>query len=499
MSLKDASMSASVLQLFYRAEVQHDWTQQELAEFYRVETVLIQSGISLETDRGLSDEGDPWFIFCRPHTGDVVVHFARHGKEYLAAGGGLDRVLRGRSFREIIDSFMSRQPVVVSGSKGSETSVFLHPAALLSAFVATAFFLFTSAEAEASSTDPDSKDATIVASAGQGRVPAAFQSLIEAAGLAGNRDAWTALSTVAIAFSVGVADAHSDSETSKFPGAQIQSVEGSEDDAEALSRSDHERSGEPQNAIEWASIDINSKNESLLNEEKTLNTEAGSIVSAADTSARTSRLTQSDLLEKQGTAVRAEAGTSMTVEPGILQARSLDDSLGLAVFAAAAEAAAEILAVPSGDLASEAYSLVFDSLEITQHWAASNIFKQNLINAIATTHRTEGWSSDYINAEISFADFGSDRMRNSNEIGAVIETNFDASEDMQASAVQALEWFAQAHPNFKVVSLGRNVVVFDWSTINDLQVSIELHSWTMDDGSTINIIGTLPDAFSTLA
>lgn len=489
-------MSASVLQIFYRADVQHDWTQQELAEFYRVETVLIQSGVSLETDRGLSDEGDPWFIFCRPYTGDVVVHFARHGKEYIAAGGGLDRVLRGRSFREIIDSFMSRQPVVVSGNKGAETSVFLHPAALLSAFVATAFFLFTSAEAEASSPDPDSKDATIVANAGQARMPTAFQSLIEAAGLAGNRDAWIALSTVAIAFSVGVADAHSNSETSKFPGAQIQSVEGGENDAESLSRSGHEGSGEPQAPIEWASININSKNESLVNEEQT---EAGSIISALDSSTTTSRFTQSDLLEKQGTAVRTEAGASMFVEPGVLQARSLDDSLGFAVFAAASEPAAEMLAVPSGDLASEAYSLVFESLEITQHWAASNIFTQNLINAIATTHRTEGWSSDYINAEISFADFGRDHMRNSNEIGAIIETNFDASVDMQASAVQALEWFAQAHPNFKVVSLGRNVVVFDWSTINDLQVSIELHSWTMDDGSTINIIGTLPDAFSTLA
>jgi hypothetical protein len=487
-------MSASVLQIFYRADVQHDWTQQELAEFYRVETVLIQSGVSLETDRGLSDEGDPWFIFCRPYTGDVVVHFARHGKEYIAAGGGLDRVLRGRSFREIIDSFMSRQPVVVSGNKGAETSVFLHPAALLSAFVATAFFLFTSAEAEASSTDPDSKDATIVANAGQARMPTAFQSLIEAAGLAGNRDAWIALSTVAIAFSVGVADAHRDGETSNFPVAQIQLVGGGEYDTESLLRSGHEGSGEPQAPIEWASININSKSESLINEEQA---EAGSIIPALDSSTTTPRFTQSDLLEKQGTVVRAEAGASMFIEPGVLQARSLDDSLGFAVFAAASEPAAEMLGVRSGDLASEAYSLVFESLEFTQHWVASNIFTQNLINAIATTTRAEGWSSDSINAEINFA--ADDSVRNDNEIGANIETTFNAGLDMQASAVQALEWFAQAHPNFKIVSLGRNVVVFDWSTINEVQVSIELHSWTMDDGSTINIIGTLPDAFSTLA
>jgi hypothetical protein len=79
-----------------------------------------------------------------------------------------------------------------------------------------------------------------------------------------------------------------------------------------------------------------------------------------------------------------------------------------------------------------------------------------------------------------------------------VEKNLNVLEAKSAPelATQAIEWFTQNHPDFKVVSLGRSVVVFDWSTSNQLSSSIELHTWTMHDGSTINIIGSLPDAFS---
>src|SRR5690554_6887190 len=40
-----------------------DWANEDLAQFYRVEASLIQAGISVETDRGVTDEGEPWFVF----------------------------------------------------------------------------------------------------------------------------------------------------------------------------------------------------------------------------------------------------------------------------------------------------------------------------------------------------------------------------------------------------------------------------------------------------
>ena len=49
---------------FTAASRSRDWTQQELAEFYRVEASLVRANIEIETDRGRSDEGDPWFVFC---------------------------------------------------------------------------------------------------------------------------------------------------------------------------------------------------------------------------------------------------------------------------------------------------------------------------------------------------------------------------------------------------------------------------------------------------
>ena len=45
----------------------------------------MQSGLSVTTDRGISDEGDPWFVFCREDNDEVIAHFARIDCEYVVA------------------------------------------------------------------------------------------------------------------------------------------------------------------------------------------------------------------------------------------------------------------------------------------------------------------------------------------------------------------------------------------------------------------------------
>ena len=45
--------------------------------------------LKIETDRGLSDEGDPWFIFCLAETGDIIIHFSRFDGCYAIAGFGV--------------------------------------------------------------------------------------------------------------------------------------------------------------------------------------------------------------------------------------------------------------------------------------------------------------------------------------------------------------------------------------------------------------------------
>jgi hypothetical protein len=145
-------MTAQVLSFFQRspryAPQPADWSQQELAEFYRVEAALIRAGIRVGTDRGLSDENEPWFVFYRSDDGEVVIHFARIDGEYLIAGPAYEEIARGFDFTSLVRNLVAKHPLIRRPESGSNLSV--HPAALLLAVVGTAFF--KSGEARAGET-----------------------------------------------------------------------------------------------------------------------------------------------------------------------------------------------------------------------------------------------------------------------------------------------------------------------------------------------------------
>ena len=122
---------------FFRACERGDWNQRELAEFYRVEDALTKSGVGISTDRGLTDEGEPWFVFCRQDDEEVIVHFARIGGEYVVASNFTEAVFRGRNFQTLVRKLLDSHPYVLQHS--SRSTVFLHPAALLAALVVTAY------------------------------------------------------------------------------------------------------------------------------------------------------------------------------------------------------------------------------------------------------------------------------------------------------------------------------------------------------------------------
>ena len=135
-------MAAQVLSFFQRspryAPAPADWSQQELAEFYRVESALIRAGVRVGTDRGLSDENEPWFVFFRSDDGEVVIHFARIDGEYMIAGPAYEEIARGFDFTALVRNLVARHPLI----RRTETSgnLSIHPAALLVAVVGTAFF-----------------------------------------------------------------------------------------------------------------------------------------------------------------------------------------------------------------------------------------------------------------------------------------------------------------------------------------------------------------------
>jgi hypothetical protein len=152
-------MAAELLSFFRPAmSVSGDWSSQEIAEFYRVEAALVQAGVSVFGERGLSDEGDPWFVFCRATDGEVIVHFARINGNYLVVADSLARPIRGPDFRKVLADFVAINPTLIPVSGFRTAKLTLHPASLLAAIVATALYHMSGSEAVASTLDPAAVD-----------------------------------------------------------------------------------------------------------------------------------------------------------------------------------------------------------------------------------------------------------------------------------------------------------------------------------------------------
>ena len=139
--------SGLVLSFLRRQPDSSDWNQQELAEFYRVESALLQGGLSVTTDRGISDEGDPWFVFCRADNEEVIAHFARIGREYVIISNLHSGVVRGADFRLLIRRMIDSHPLMVPLKRNPGQKILLHPAAMLTAMLASAYFLASEKDA----------------------------------------------------------------------------------------------------------------------------------------------------------------------------------------------------------------------------------------------------------------------------------------------------------------------------------------------------------------
>jgi len=126
---------------------QRPWQNHELAELYRAVDILCKAGLPIDTDMGMSDEGDPWFVFVRADTGEVIVHCARINSLFVANSIAIDQTFRGANFREVIDSIVRyeplKMPMVTTGPK-----LYLHPVMVLAAFVATALLFTKKADAQ---------------------------------------------------------------------------------------------------------------------------------------------------------------------------------------------------------------------------------------------------------------------------------------------------------------------------------------------------------------
>lgn len=132
-------MVAKIVPFLFRAPRSNDWTQEEIAEFYRIEHALVQARLQVETDRGLSDEGEPWFAFCRGD-GEVLVHIARDGGGYLMHASGLQAPVRARRLVDLARSFVDQFRVGAALEQATTGSTLLiHPVAMLAMVICAIF------------------------------------------------------------------------------------------------------------------------------------------------------------------------------------------------------------------------------------------------------------------------------------------------------------------------------------------------------------------------
>lgn len=120
------------------------WSNQELADLYRTQRILALAGVTTQVDRGITDEGDPWFVFMDSQD-EVLVHFSRFDGAYMVTSQMQDAPIKGDSLQDLVAKFSRRvKPVtqagqsgqnVVSIAKRNRDVVFIHPAAALAALV----------------------------------------------------------------------------------------------------------------------------------------------------------------------------------------------------------------------------------------------------------------------------------------------------------------------------------------------------------------------------
>lgn len=123
-----------------RVDKQRGWSSQDIADLYRIGDQLTQLGFPVVVQTGLSDEDDPWAVFERDGTDEVIVHVARINAELVIVDVVRERIHRGSDFRSLSDKLLAEAPLTLPRVE-ERGNVVLHPRMVMTAFVAAAFVL----------------------------------------------------------------------------------------------------------------------------------------------------------------------------------------------------------------------------------------------------------------------------------------------------------------------------------------------------------------------
>ena len=108
------------------------WGNQDLADLTRARRLLALAGIELETDHGLSDDGDPWFVFI-DRQGEVFAHFARIGGRYVLDSSAQSAAVFAPDLRALVEAFARHGALHGPAGSGGGPLAPADPAALTAA------------------------------------------------------------------------------------------------------------------------------------------------------------------------------------------------------------------------------------------------------------------------------------------------------------------------------------------------------------------------------
>lgn len=126
-----------------------DWSQQEIADFYRAHRLLAENGVMIGIDRGVSDIGEPWMVFFDTASQDVFMHVARIDGVCHLICDTLGLKLSAANIEALIAGFENSVRGHLSIRAERNSKVVLHPAARIIMSISAVFLLFKLGNSEA--------------------------------------------------------------------------------------------------------------------------------------------------------------------------------------------------------------------------------------------------------------------------------------------------------------------------------------------------------------
>lgn len=126
-----------------------DWSQQEIADFYRAHRLLAENGAAIGIDRGVTDIGEPWMVFFDMGSQDVFLHVARIDNRCHLISEPLNLRLSAADITSLITDFEEAVRSYLAIRVERSRNVVIHPAARIIMSISAIFLLFKLESGEA--------------------------------------------------------------------------------------------------------------------------------------------------------------------------------------------------------------------------------------------------------------------------------------------------------------------------------------------------------------